>query len=342
MAASHPHAANRQLSDSQSSLSSSGHQTPVSAPPESANSSFITSSIYGAFGGLMRRLSSEPSGLLPTQSTMQHHHGNGINSVYTPSSRRSVSPMRPPPLEPLILRGFHDDTPVSARLLTPAVAEEIRIMIPERLRIEEDWKLVYSLDQDGASLSTLYGKCSAYEGRRGGFVLVVRDDDGGTFGAYLTETPHISPHYFGTGECFLWRASLLASLPPPPSADTTHLAARTSTISSAPAPLIDLDDTVPSEPQTQKLPPAPHPPPSPSIRFKAFPYSGVNEYYIYCEPHALSVGGGDGKYGLWLDDSLARGVSSTCLTFGNEPLSDQGVKFGVLGVEVWVIGSKGL
>lgn len=107
------------------------------------------------------------------------HYGNGINGVYTPNGRRSVSPMRPPPLEPLVLRGFHDDTPVSARLLTPAVAEEIRIMIPERLRLEDDWKLVYSLDQDGASLSTLYGKCAAYEGRRGGFVLVIRDDDGG-------------------------------------------------------------------------------------------------------------------------------------------------------------------
>jgi hypothetical protein len=85
----------------------------------------------------------------------------------------------------------------------------------------------------------------------------------------------------------------------------------------------------------------PRPSPSPSIRFKAFPYSGVNEYYVYCEPHSLSVGGGDGKYGLWLDDSLERGVSSTSLTFGNEPLSDEGDKFNVLGVEVWSIGAKG-
>lgn len=83
-----------------------------------------------------------------------------------------------------------------------------------------------------------------------------------------------------------------------------------------------------------------HPPSSPSIRFSAFPYSGVNEYFIYCEPHSLSVGGGDGKYGLWLNDSLDKGISATCLTFGNQPLSDEGEKFGVLGVEVWVIGSR--
>jgi hypothetical protein len=34
-------------------------------------------------------------------------------------------------------------------------------------------------------------------------------------------------------------------------------------------------------------------------------------------------------------------VSSTSQTFGNEPLSDEGEKFGVLGVEVWVIGASG-
>ncbi|OJD10186.1 hypothetical protein ACJ73_09904 [Blastomyces percursus] len=75
------------------------------------------------------------------------------------------------------------------------------------------------------------------------------------------------------------------------------------------------------------------------IRFKAFPYSGVNDYMIFCETGFLSVGGGDGHYGLWLDDSFEKGVSNTCPTFGNEPLSDEGTKFDVLGVEIWYIGS---
>jgi hypothetical protein len=75
------------------------------------------------------------------------------------------------------------------------------------------------------------------------------------------------------------------------------------------------------------------------IRFKAFPYSGVNDYMMLCETGFLSVGGGDGKYGLWLDDTFERGISSHCLTFGNEPLSDEGEKFDILGVEVWTIGN---
>ena len=74
------------------------------------------------------------------------------------------------------------------------------------------------------------------------------------------------------------------------------------------------------------------------IRFKAFPYSGVNDYIIYCEHDYLSVGGGDGKYGLWLDGVLEKGISSHCMTFGNEPLSEEGEKFEVVGVEVWSVG----
>jgi TLD len=75
------------------------------------------------------------------------------------------------------------------------------------------------------------------------------------------------------------------------------------------------------------------------IRFKAFPYSGVNDYMMLCETGFLSVGGGDGHYGLWLDDSFEKGISSSCLTFGNEPLSDEGEKFDIIGVELWTIGN---
>lgn len=47
----------------------------------------------------------------------------------------------------------------------------------------------------------------------------------------------------------------------------------------------------------------------------------------------------DGHYGLWIDDSVEKGVSETCPTFGNEPLSDEGAKFDILGAEVWYIGT---
>lgn len=122
----------------------------------------------------------------------------------------------------------------------------------------------------------------------------------------------------------------MASLPPPPSSDTTNLTVRSTTIAAQPSAL--------SQPRPGSNASLPIPSSPPSIRFKAFPYSGVNDYYMLCDMHFLSVGAGDGKYGLWLDDSLEKGISSTSLTFGNERLSDEGEKFGILGVEMWVIG----
>ncbi|KAK3384759.1 hypothetical protein B0H63DRAFT_494028 [Podospora didyma] len=327
-----------------------GTVTPGGSASSAGSSAFLPSSVSTLWGGLVRRFSSDTSSNFPpsastsfSSSSFRHSQsypgnggdsslGNGVDGVYTPPhTHRTASPMlRPPPLEPLQLNGFSDDTPAEQRLLTQAIAEEIRIMVPTRLSIADEWDLVYSLEEDGASLATLYDKCAAYRGQRVGFVLVVKDCEGGIFGAYLSEYPHPAPKYFGTGECFLWRASLLASLPPPPSADTTNMTSGSTTIASA-------SSLRHNNSNSNSLPEMTH---SPFIRFKAFPYSGVNEYYMLCETHFLSIGAGDGKYGLWLDDGLERGISSTCLTFGNERLSDEGEKFGILGVEMWAIGGN--
>lgn len=160
---------------SSSPTSSSGAATPPS-------SSFLSSSVSGLWGGLVRRFSAETTAIQPTPSrSTSLPHANtfaGADGVYVPP-HRTASPMRPPPLEPLVLKGVRDDTPARARLLTPAIAEEIRMLVPARLGIVDEWNLVYSLDQDGASLATLYEKCGLYEGRRVGYVLVVRDCDGG-------------------------------------------------------------------------------------------------------------------------------------------------------------------
>ena len=53
----------------------------------------------------------------------------------------------------------------------------------------------------------------------------------------------------------------------------------------------------------------------------------------------LTISCRDGHYGLWLDSSLEKGVSSHSQTFGNESLSEEGSKFDILGVEVWYVGA---
>lgn len=274
----------------------------------------------------------------------------GINTstspeVFTPL--RTASPFQPPPLTPLTLSSGAETDPHSSslqqQLLSRALAEEIRLLVPARLQLVDTWRLAYSLDRDGASLSTLFANCNDYAQRspRAGFVLVVRDasPNGAVFGAYMTDPPHPSTYYFGTGECFLWRASVLpppnlmgldkvtqaagegagtgpdagsppsedllelAGLPPPPSADTTN-AGRWSTLrgdskrttanssSNTTSPINHLAPPR-SQSQTPTLDSRASGASTPErIRFKAFPYSGVNDYMMFCETGFLSLGGG--------------------------------------------------
>jgi hypothetical protein len=103
--------------------------------------------------------------------------GAGLEGAYTPPNR-TASPFQPPPLYPVTLKGYLPDTASSAQLLNRALAEEIRLLVPARLQLCDDWNLVYSLEQDGVSLGTLYKKSDDLRGLRNGFVLVVKDGDG--------------------------------------------------------------------------------------------------------------------------------------------------------------------
>ncbi|EEH18896.1 hypothetical protein PABG_01215 [Paracoccidioides brasiliensis Pb03] len=461
------------------SESQSHSQSPSSA------SSYISYPITHVVSGIYRRLT-EPTPPRPA-SKKPPLDPMSVSEVYNPPIR-TASPFQPPPLTPLTLKAAGGASHI---LLAQSLAEEIRLLVPPRLQLLDTWQLAYSLDRDGSSLATLYEKCKAFASRsqKAGYVLVVKDSSSGPglggnggkgtkgaggsrasaagggalFGAYLTDPPHPASHYYGTGECFLWRASVLPStpmiymrttaattttktddgrgkekdittsgvpeniehssnsgnvdldlvgLPLPPSADTTQLRGRSTTLrgekrngekhtihdcsvlsgrqeglslhndsrdstsasASASASKRRDEDGSCSRHGVDLLSPAQlhsasfgtignghagaggqqcaptnlstgnsrsgSGATSPErIRFKAFPYSGVNDYMMFCETGFLSVGGGDGHYGLWLDDSFEKGVSHSCPTFGNEPLSDEGTKFDVLGVEIWYLGS---
>lgn len=76
--------------------------------------------------------------------------------------------------------------------------------------------------------------------------------------------------------------------------------------------------------------------------FHAFHTTGNNQYLIYCTPSFISIGGGNGKYGLWIGADLNIGFSCKCETFCNDNLIDnkcEGIKrFEILGMEIWKIG----
>lgn len=344
-------------------------------PHNPSSAAYLAFPVKHVVSSLYRRMTEPPEH--PVGKLLEARTSSSTSSgLYIPP-RRTPSPFQPPPLTPLELRHSLSPKAAESLLLTRSLAEEIRLLLPPRLQLLEHWKLAYSLEAHGSSLATLYEHCakvSTYT-QRSGYVLVVRDGsaasaNGSVFGAYLSDAPRPHMHYFGTGECFLWRATILptlkdfpagadgtarphtgeilelAGLPPPPSADTTNLQRattirgerRTSSVSKpTPSAILMGNTNTPTQPQA--VPDRSGASTPEHIRFKAFPYSGVNDFLIYCESSYLSVGGGDGHYGLWLDDQLNNGISETCPTFGNEPLSDEGRKFDILGVEVWYVGA---
>uniref|UniRef100_A0A4W3JBD9 TLDc domain-containing protein n=1 Tax=Callorhinchus milii TaxID=7868 RepID=A0A4W3JBD9_CALMI len=68
--------------------------------------------------------------------------------------------------------------------------------------------------------------------------------------------------------------------------------------------------------------------------FKIFPWTGENSFFIKGGLDSLAIGGGSGRFGLWLDEDLNRGRSNSCPTFNNSILSKV-EDFNVRDLEVW-------
>ncbi|XP_074043616.1 nuclear receptor coactivator 7 isoform X2 [Macrotis lagotis] len=71
-----------------------------------------------------------------------------------------------------------------------------------------------------------------------------------------------------------------------------------------------------------------------SPNFKVFKWSGENSYFINGDISSLELGGGGGRFGLWLDADLYHGRSNSCSTFNNDILSKK-EDFIVQDIEVW-------
>ncbi|KAL0571036.1 oxidation resistance protein 1 [Marasmius crinis-equi] len=222
-----------------------------------------------------------------------------------PSKSPSPSPQPQPTMGGLIakknghveLKGRREST---EEVLDVGLADKIRAHLPALSRLPKSWSLLYSLDQHGISLNTLYAKTEAASGvrvgasgfaTRTGALVIVKDSDGTLFGVYVGDGLHKGKGYYGSGESFLWRYE-----------------------------------------QEEK-------------GLEVFKWTGKNDYVALCEGEYLSFGGGDGTYGLYIDETLLEGSSARCPTFENPPLcSASGAKkgrtvsFECVGLEVWGVG----
>ncbi|KAI8047372.1 TLD-domain-containing protein [Gilbertella persicaria] len=172
----------------------------------------------------------------------------------------------------------HDTAPV----MTESIADMIRPYIPRRFRIAQNWNLLYSLDQHGTSLATIYSLMRDVDDP---CMMIIKDADEQIFGAYLSNPLIQQSHYYGTGECFLWKLA--------------------------------------SQQKQQAMP-----------KVKAFSWTGKNDYMILSGTNFIAIGGGDGKFGLWINSELHDGYSDTCPTFDNEILSLK-PEFKCMEMEIW-------
>ena len=85
-------------------------------------------------------------------------------------------------------------------LLSNSAVLELRRQLPLRLT-QSDWALLYSTEQHGCSLRTLYSKMAGNTGT----LLVVLDAEGHIFGAFVSDTWRPDKTYFGNGETFLFK-----------------------------------------------------------------------------------------------------------------------------------------
>ncbi|XP_063918186.1 oxidation resistance protein 1 isoform X4 [Zophobas morio] len=76
-----------------------------------------------------------------------------------------------------------------------------------------------------------------------------------------------------------------------------------------------------------------------SPEFQVYNWTGENLYFIKGNNESLSIGAGDGKFGLWLDGDLYLGRSESCKTYGNDPLTPK-VDFVVKTLECWAFVSN--
>ncbi|KAH8106581.1 TLD-domain-containing protein, partial [Phellopilus nigrolimitatus] len=98
-------------------------------------------------------------------------------------------------------------------VLDGALANLLRPHLPALARLPHSWSLLYSSDQHGLSLKTLYARCAPAPTRKeagklspAGSLVAVQDADGGVFGAWVGEGVHLSHGgYYGGGDSFLWR-----------------------------------------------------------------------------------------------------------------------------------------
>ncbi|KAJ8733907.1 hypothetical protein PYW07_014458 [Mythimna separata] len=175
------------------------------------------------------------------------------------------------------------------------------------------WQLAFSTSQHGFSLASMYRKMQRVDSP---VLLVIQDTDNNVFGALTSCALHPSEHFYGTGESLLFAFQTVGD----EARRQSHAAIE---------PAKDKDAKEEGAKDDKEVQPAPV-----KTKFKYWGWTGDNMYFIRGSNDNISIGAGDGKFGLWLDGDLYLGRTQRCKTYGNEPLTTR-EDFIVKIMECW-------
>ena len=168
---------------------------------------------------------------------------------------------------------------------------EIYRSLPLKIQ-NQSWCLAYSTRVNGFSLQNLY-RTIADESSP--FLVIVQDNNGFIFGAYLTCTPSISENFIGTGKSWIFSFGMLEL---PGSGESGGEAFINN-----------------------------------GHHLNVFHWSGRNEYFFRGDPDHMIIGAGDGKFGIFIDGNLHKGCIQECETFEGWP--HQEMDFIISCLECW-------
>jgi len=231
---------------------------------------------------------------------------------------RTPSPPRPATrlsdLPPVRLEG-RESKLVQDPVLTRAWAERIRPHLPRRYRYAERWQLIFSLEQHGISMSTLYQRMQMYTDEYCSgpqscpTLLLLKTSTNAILGAFVTEQWRQNS---GSGTVKVKSAS------PSIGSSLMMMAAGERSFYGSPESFLFRflgHNVVETHPATQK-----------------------NDYYQLSEADFLAMGsGGESKFSFYLDGDLYQGYTSGTPTFTNAGPLTPSADFECIALEIWGI-----
>ena len=216
----------------------------------------------------------------------------------------------PPPC----LRDNSAVRPAQSYILSDAVIARLALSMPAQ-RARPVWRQLYSLKAHGfSSLTELYKQAAG----SGASIIAVRTKRGDVLGAMLSDgirKPQHGQFFYGTESSFLFSVGGGTHDGGGSDAGSSDAGVEAGTGGGGGDGGVSRESEEAAGDATD-------------TDVRVYTWTGDNFLFCYSSPSSISIGGGDGSAGLYLEDSLLHGSTGPTETFANPPLCPQQTSAG--------------